>query len=358
LYLAITSEKTMLATRCNHVLRRALMIATLAVLASGAPWPARATKDFAGKQIKMIVPAGQAGGYALYAQLAAQHLGRFIPGHPAVVVSFMPGAGGLVAMNYLHDVAPRDGTVMAVMSQELPYQQALGAKGVRFDATKFNYLGRATTNVPVHMIWHTTSVTEIKQLEKREVITGATGSVGSQHDLPRATNALIGTKWKIIGGYKGNNQTRIAMERGETQAAIGPATLFKAQLKPWLDQGKVKIVVQYSDFRHPSLPDVPAFVELAKTPEARGVFKLLASVATVGRSYGLPPGVPAETVDVLRKAFEAMINDSAFKADAAKRGADLMPMSGEALAAYIKDIVATPPEILRRTREVIGAKQD
>ena len=132
----------------------------------------------------------------------------------------MPGAAGLNAMNYLYEVAPRDGTVIAVMTQDLASQQALGIKGVRYDATKFNYIGRATANVPVHMVWHTAPVKSIDDLKKREIVTGAVGTGGTHVDLPRAQNALLGTKWKIIAGYRGNDESRIAMERGEIQAAV------------------------------------------------------------------------------------------------------------------------------------------
>lgn len=331
-------------------------ITALCALALSSARHVQAAEDFAGKEIRMIVPAGPAGGYGLYGELAARHLGRFIPGHPAVVVSYMPGAAGLLAMNYLYGVAPRDGTVMAVMAAELAYQQALRTNAVRYDASKFNYIGRATTSVPVHMVWHTAPAQSIEELKMHEVVTGAVGSVGTQNDLPRAFNALIGTKWKIIGGYKDNNQTRAAMERGEIQAAISPATLFEKQLKTWLKQGKVNVVVQYADFRHPSFPAVPTVVEVAENIEAKSVFKLLVSVATVGRAYGLPPDVPAERVAVLQKAFDAMMEDPAFRADAEMRGADLMPMSGDALTTYIRGIVGTSPDIVEKTRAITGAK--
>jgi tripartite-type tricarboxylate transporter receptor subunit TctC len=318
--------------------------------------PAQAADFFAGKQIRLIVPAGQAGGYSLYAQLAVQHLGRFIPGNPTVVISYMPGASGLVAMNYLYEVAPRDGTVIAVMQQDLASQQALGIKGVRFDATKFSYIGRATANVPVHMVWHTAPAKSIDDLKNHQVVTAAVGTGGTHNDLPHAQNALMGTKWKVIGGYRDNNETRIAMERGEVQASVAPATLFNEQLKPWLEQGKVRIVVQYADFRHPGLPDVPTIVELAETQEAKAVFKFLVSLSTLGRAYGAPPGVPAETLAILRRAFQAMIADPAFREDAEKRGADVLPMSGEELGAYINEIIATPADITRKTNEVIAAR--
>lgn len=319
-------------------------------------WPdpsASAADVFAGKQIRLIIPGGQAGGYALYGQLAAQHLGRFIPGNPGMVVSYMPGASGLAAMNHLYEVAPRDGTVIAVMQQDLASNQARNLGGVRFDATQFNYIGRATSNVPVHMVWHTAPAKSIEEIKKREVVTGAVGTGGTHNDLPRAQNALIGTRWKIIGGYKDNNESRIAMERGEVQAAVVPATLFNEQLKPWQEQGKIRIVVQYADFRHPIVPAIPSVVELAESSDTKEVFKFLVSLSTVGRAYGAPPGVPAETIQVLRSAFQAMIKDPAFKSDAERRGADLHPMPGGELAAYVAGVVRTPPDIIRKTNEAI-----
>jgi tripartite-type tricarboxylate transporter receptor subunit TctC len=317
---------------------------------------AEAADAFAGKQIRVIIPGGTSGGYALYAQLAAQHLGRFIPGNPTVVITHMPGAAGLNAMNHLFEVAPRDGTVLAVVQQDLASDQARRVSGVRYDATKFSYIARATSNVPVHMVWHTAKASSIEDLKKNEVVTGATGTGGTHNDLPRAQNALIGTKWKIIGGYKGNDESRIAMERGEVQAAVSPATLFNEQLRPWREQGKVKVVVQYADFRHPVLADTPSVVELTADEEAKSVFKFLVSSSTVGRAYAAPPGVPPETVAMLRKAFTDMFNDPTFRADAQKRGADLMPMSGEELAAYISSILAISPDIVRKTNAVIAAQ--
>jgi tripartite-type tricarboxylate transporter receptor subunit TctC len=318
---------------------------------------AAAADVFGGKQIRIVSTGGASGGYALYANLAAQHLGRFIPGNPSILISQMPGAAGLNATNYMYEVAPRDGTVIAVMAHDLASQQALGIKGVRFDATRFNYIGRATTNVPAHMIWHSATAQSIDELKKHEVVTAAVGAGGTHNDLPRAQNALLGTRWKIISGYRSNNDTRIALERGEVQAAITAATLFNEQIKPWLRDGKVKVVVQYADFRHPMLPDVPTIVELAAgNSEVRDVFKFLVSLSTVGRSFAAPPGVPPETVAILRRAFQRMVYDPAFRADAEKRGADIFPMPGEELAAYIKGIVATPSTIVRKTNDVVAAK--
>jgi tripartite-type tricarboxylate transporter receptor subunit TctC len=331
------------------------MAGILATVALALPDIGNGADAFAGKQIRIVIPADSAGAYALYGQLAVSHLERFIPGNPSVVISYMPGAAGLRAMNYLYEVAPRDGTVIAVLNQDFASKQALRVDGVRYDASRFNYVGRATTNVPVHMVWHSAGANTINDIKVREIVTGAVGA-GGQADLPRAQNALIGTKWKVIGGYRGGNEARIAMERGETQAAIAPAILFNTSLKGWRERDMVRVVVQYADFRHPTFPDVPALTELADTAEARGVFRLLVSLATLGRAFAAPPDVPSGTMAILRQAFHAMVNDLVFKADAERRGADLQPMAAEELAAYVRGIVATPRDIVRKTNEVLAAR--
>ena len=312
---------------------------------------------FAGKQIRVIVPAGSgASGYGLYGQLAAGHLGRSIPGKPTVVISYMPGAAGLVAMNYLYEVAPRDGTVIAVMSQDLVTDQVRGRQGVKYDAARFNYIGRVTTNVPVHMVWRTARAKSIAELRIHEVVTGAVGSGGTHVDLPLAQNALLGTKWKLVMGYPSGNDVRIAMERGEVEAAIAPATLFNAMLKPLLDDGTVTVVVQYADFRHPALPDVPTVVEAAETPQAKDILRFLVSLATLGRSYAAPPGVSAEVVGTLRSAFHAMIADPLFIAEAEKLGADVVPLDGDGLLAHAKSVVATPAAVIARANEAVAQR--
>ena len=347
------AEKAMLTE--GHVSIRCRMaiagtVASIAIGASGAG----AADFYAGKTVRIVDAGGPASAYSLYAQLAAQHLGRFIPGNPSIVVSFMPGASGLNALNHLYQVAPRDGTVITVPTQDIASQQVLGIKGVRYDAVKFNYIGRAAANVPVHMVWHTTPVRLFDDLKRHEIITGAAGSTGTHVDLPRAQNALLGTKWKVVAGFR--EESRIAMVRGETQAGVIAATLLSGHFKSWLDEGSVRVIVQYSDFRHPTFRDVPTIMELAGTEEAKGVFKFLVSMSSVGRAYVAPPDVPAERVAILRNAFEAMVNDPAFKADAEKRGADLLPMPGDELATYVAGILRTPPDIIRKTNEAIAAR--
>jgi tripartite-type tricarboxylate transporter receptor subunit TctC len=310
---------------------------------------------YAGKQVR-IYAQEQASGYSLYGQLISQHLGRFLPGKPTVVIGYMPGAAGLTLTNYLYEVAPRDGTVLAVPDQDLASKQARGLKGVRYDTARFTYIGRATANVPVHMVWHSAGVTSLQDIKQKEIVTGAVGMEGAHVDLPKAQNLLLGTKWKIIPGYRGNNEIRISMERGEVSAAIAPATLFNEQLKPWRVEGKVRVVVQYSDTRHPLFRDVPTIVELADKPEQKALFKFLVSLSTFGRSLVAPPDVPQERVALLRKAFEEMLRDPAFLADAEKMGADLIPMKGEELATYMAGVLKTPSDVVDAANRLMEAQ--
>ncbi len=315
--------------------------------------PALAQENFyAGKQVR-IYAQEQASGYSLYGQLISQHLGRFLPGKPTVVIGYMPGAAGLTLTNYLYEVAPRDGTVLAVPDQDLASKQARNIKGVRYDASRFTYIGRATANVPVHMAWHSTGISRLDELKQKTLVTGAVGMEGAHVDLPKAQNQLLGLNWKIIPGYRGNNEIRLSMERGELGAGIAPATLFNEQLKPWLKEGKVKVLVQYAEVRHPLFPDVPTIVEVAEKPDHKALFKFLVSLSVFGRSLVAPPDLPKERTEQLRKAFEEMLTDKAFLADAEKMGADLIPMKGEELAAYMASVLKTPADIVAAANKLI-----
>ncbi|MBN9080770.1 MAG: hypothetical protein BGP04_21080 [Rhizobiales bacterium 62-17] len=319
--------------------------------------PAVAQDYFAGKQIRIILPSSTVDtGYGLYGVLASQHLGRFIPGNPAVVVSLMPGGAGISSLNYIASVAPKDGTAIGVLAQEVATNQARHLSGVRYDATKFKYIVRVAPNVPVHMVWHSAPVKTIADLKTTEVLTAAVGVGGVHNDVARAMNALLGMKWKIISGYPGTNETRLSMERGETQGTVSPAILFKEQLKDWLDQKKVRVVVQYADFRHPLFPDVPAVVELAQDQEARDILTFMTSISTVGRGFAGPPDMNQQAYDIIRKAFAAMLEDKAYREDSEKRGAEILPMWGEEMSAYVNKIIATPKQIADRATAIAEGK--
>ncbi|MCC2096600.1 MAG: hypothetical protein KDJ29_06890 [Hyphomicrobiales bacterium] len=341
----------------KHVTNARASTALLALGLAVALAPAQAAEYYAGKKMRILLPSKSLNtGYGLYGSLAQQHLGRFLPGKPDVSIVFMPGATGITLLNNMYNVAPKDGTTIAVMPQDIATFQATKIRGARFDASKFEYLMRIAPNVPVHMVRGDAGVKTVQDLMKREVVTGAVGVVGTHSDLPRATNQLAGTKWKIIGGYRGGSAIRVAIERGELQAGIAPAALFKKQLKDWLTSGKVRIVMQYADFRYPTFKDVPAVVELARTPEDKQVLTFMTSIATVGRGFFAPPATSPKALAILRKAFAEMVADKAYRADAEKRGADTIPLSGKDWKAYIVRMSNTPTAIVQRAQALMVKK--
>lgn len=326
--------------------------AIAAIITFGNLSAAEASDHFSGKTVRIIVGAGPASGYALYGQLIAHHLAKFVPGNPTTVVSFMPGASGLTAMNYLFEAAPKDGATIGVAMQDLPVQQAISTKGVRYDARSFGYIGRASSNAPIHYVWRTSKVHNFADAKVREITSGASSATGSQSYLPRASNALLGTKWKVIAGYGDVRERHLAVERGEVEAGIAGAAIFRDQLSDALSKELIFPIVQYSRFRHPLFRDVSTIVELAGDEDIRQVFAFL--VADLGRSFITPPRVPQEIVDTLRKAFASMIANPTFVAEAEKRGADLDFMSGSDLASYVDEILRTRPEIIAKARHLMA----
>jgi tripartite-type tricarboxylate transporter receptor subunit TctC len=326
---------------------RILIAAVAGFIACGGSQAA----DYSGKTIRIVVGAGAASSYALYGQLVAQHLGRHLPGGPTTIVSFMPGASGLTAMNYLYDAAAKDGATIGVAMQDLSVQQALSARGVRSDARAFGYIGRATSNVPVHYAWRTSRIRNFSDVKMHHATSGASSPSGSQTYLPKATNAMLGTKWRVISGYGDPRERHLAMERGEVDAGIAGAALFRDQLSDHLKNGHVIPIVQYASSRHPLFQHVPTIIELADTDESRRLLSFL--VADIGRSFIAPPGVDSAQLDTLRAAFAAMINDVTFLNDAHRRGADIDYMSGIELAQYVREVLDTPPDIVTKAKSLI-----
>jgi tripartite-type tricarboxylate transporter receptor subunit TctC len=311
----------------------------------GGPLTAQAQPrvDFGGKAITIISSFGAGGGYTTYADIVARHLGAHLPGRPTVIVKTMPGAGGLNGTNYLFNVAARDGTVLGVVPQTVAIAQALGETGLRYDARAFHWIGRVNSNVEVQQTWHTSAVRTIQDAKTREAILGGTGPESSSVVFPRILNAMFGMKFKVVAGYEGVNMVSVAMERGEVEGMLRPWSVTKTVRPEWLRESKINLLVQYALARHPELPDVPAVADLAETDPQRQVLGLYASGSDIGRSIVAPPGVPAETVAVLRRAFMAAMSDAALLADVAKSGIDIDPLPGERLQEIVRQAVAVPP---------------
>jgi len=318
----------------------AVLIATLA----SSPSHADAISDFyKGTTIRLIISADAGGSYDSDARLVARHLGKHIPGNPRIVPENMLGASGRVAANYMYHAAPKDGSVIAVMQQSLPMGQALGEPGIQYDAAKFNWIGSPVRPDETLVVWHTTGVRSIDDAKKKEVIIGATSPTGMNYVYPKLANELLGTKFKIVTGYPGGTPIVLALERGEVEGrGSNPWSEWKATKPDWVKDRKIVPILQMSLFKHSDLPDVPLMVDLAPNDTARSVFELITITGELGRPFVAPPGLPAERVATLRKAFDATMKDPEFLADAATAQKEIHPIGWEEMEKLVQRVLSSP----------------
>jgi len=298
--------------------------------------------------VTLSVGFGPGGGYDLYARVLARHLGRHLPGHPTVVVTNMPGAASIRASNYIANVAPKDGTALGIVAQSIAEEQLLGLTGVSYDVTRLAFIGRIAANIEVTYVWHTAAVKTLADLRSTEATLAGTGPSSSIY--PRLLNAIAGMKWKVIAGYNTTSAAHLAMQRGEVDGATSSLNTLKTTQRDWLDNGLIRILVQLGPQRSAELANVPAVVELAKTPEDRDVLAFYANSGTVGRAVIAPPGLPAERVAMLRAAFDATMKDAEFRAEIEATRLELDPMAGAELQALVEASTRVSGAVLTRAR--------
>jgi tripartite-type tricarboxylate transporter receptor subunit TctC len=313
---------------------------------------------YKGKTIDFIIGYSPGGGYDAYARLVARHMGQYVPGTPNMIARNMPGGGSRVAAAYVAKIAPKDGTVLATADQSLSLQQAIGDKAITFDTQKFIYIGNPSQENNTTVTWYTSGIKTIEDATKQEVPMGATGGSTSSQ-FPRAMNSLLGTKFKIILGYPGGNDINLAMEKGEVAGRGSNSwAAWKATRPDWLEQKKINILVQIGLEKAPDLPNVPLLIDLAKNEEDRGILKLLSASTTIGRPIFTTPGVPEDRVKALRAAFDKLLVDPSFLAEARKENFDITAVSGESLQKIVAEIVATPKPVADRLQQIIGGIEE
>jgi tripartite-type tricarboxylate transporter receptor subunit TctC len=323
-------------------------------LAYGAHARADAVANFyKGKDVTVIVGSGAGGTNALYGRTIAAHLGRHIPGNPNVVAQFMPGGGGVKAANYFYNVAPKDGTVLFHPQSAHPQTQVLGSKGIKFDVRKYSYLGRTASQNSGIFVWHTVPAKTLMDVRTHEVIIGASGRGSETYQDPTIINSVLGTKFKVITGYKGGGEMDLALERGETTGDAGPILSVFVRKQHWLQKNLIRFLVQTGAERHPRLPDVPLLTELARNDQERAVFEFMSARATIGRTLVAGPGVPADRVAALRKAMADTLKDPAFLAETEQRHMDVIPASPQEVEAAVKVVFDTPPEVIARVKKAL-----
>jgi tripartite-type tricarboxylate transporter receptor subunit TctC len=322
---------------------------------SSAAMAQQGVEDFyKGKKIDIVVGFTVGGGYDAYARLVGRHLGDLMPGKPAVIVRNMAGAGSRTAAAFIHGVAPKDGTAMGIADQSIPLEQALGDAGVKFDSREFNWIGNPNADNNVLAVWHTSPVRSIEDARKVEVAIGATGfNTSSQY--PTVLNAIAGTRFRVIYGYPGGNEINLAMERGEVAGRGSNAwASYKSTRPDWLTEKKIIVLAQIGLRRAPDLPNVPLLQDVATNDLDRAAMRLLSSPTAIGRPFFAPPGVPADRVKALRAAFDVMVKDPGFLADAKKLNLDIDPVSGEELQKIVSDIINAPQDVKKRLAELLA----
>ena len=331
----------------------ASILGTFASAASADP-----IADFyRGKTVTVLAAHTVGGDYDNRARLLARHLDRHIPGNPRVIVQNMPGAGGLRGINHVYNAAPRDGTVIAMPDQQAPLAQAFGEKGVEFDCARLFYIGNTSSSPLVMVSWHTSPVKRFDDLFNRELVVGATGANSAAALIPLMINSLIGTRFKPVSGYPGGNEIYLAMEKGEVE---GRATQnwagWKAQKPDWLAAGKINLLVQTGNRRHPELAQVPLLIDFARSAEDRQIMEIYLAPVEIARPFLVGPDVAPERVQALRRAFDAAMTDPALLEEAARSRMEIEAMRGEDVQAVVHRILRAPASVIARARTFAQAK--
>jgi tripartite-type tricarboxylate transporter receptor subunit TctC len=328
-----------------------LICAAIALPFTGAAQAESAAEFYGKNSVSLVIGYNPGGTYDVYARMAAKHMQKHIPGRPTIVPKNIPGVGGIKAANYLYKQGLRNGSMIGVISQNVALHQVLKHRAVRYDASKFNWIGRMTSAVEATIVWHTVGVKTLADARKRQVVLAATSAKSSTDTNPRLMNAFAGTKFKIALGYKGTNGSILAMERGEVEGSPAVIQNLVIQKQDWIKDKKIAVLVQYSLKRHSAFLDAPAMVEFGKTPEDKEVLSLYGSTAEVGRGLMAPPGVPHDRMAMLRKAFDAMLKDPDFLAEMRERKMELDPLTGDQVQALITKTLATSPGAVKRAVE-------
>ncbi len=307
---------------------------------------------YKGRNIDLIVGYPPGGSNDLYARIVARHFSKYIPGNPTLVFRNMPGAGSIVAANYMYNIAPKDGSALALVSPTSPLDEKLGAVGAKYDSGKFTWIGRMASSSNVTFFSRNSPIQTAEDMFTKESRLAATGAGSTVVVFPTVMNNVLGTRFKLIMGYKGSGEAMLALSRGETDGHSTSLDALNAEHPEWIKDGTMRILVQYGLERHPLLPDVPTCIELAKTEEQKQILRIVMSSVEVGKMLFSAPGVPADRLTALRRGFDEMVKDPEFVADVEKARMDISPMRGEALQTFVQDIANMTPDMLEKVKAI------
>ncbi len=327
-------------------------LAAAIVICGGAACAQTPAEFYKGRNFEIIVGYATGGSNDTFSRMLGQHIGKHIPGNPNVIVRNMPGAGSFLAVNHMFAAAPKDASSIALGAPTMALDEKLGNPGVRFKAAELNWIGRIGPLVNIVFTWKTSPVKTIGDAMKREATLSGTGAGSTASVYPLVLNNVLGTKFKLVMGYKGSNEAMLAVERGEVE---GHSTAFEAvrAAKPsWLQDGSITILSQFGLKRLPDLPNIPTAIESAPNEEARQVLSAIMSASEIGTAFFTTPRAPADRVTALRRAFDATMVDPGFTGDLKKMRMDSGPMTGEDLQKMVVDFSNMSPELLEKVRAV------
>ncbi|PPR11448.1 MAG: hypothetical protein CFH41_01033 [Alphaproteobacteria bacterium MarineAlpha11_Bin1] len=332
----------------------ALAGAVLGTAAMLAPPAQSQGFDFAGKQIKFVIGFGFGGTYGKYSRMFAEHLKNHIPGKPNIIVESRPGAGGLKAANYAAKAMPANGLNYLVPPDSAVVVQLMRPKKAKFDMSKFTWIGSANQTNVILVVRSDTGVKTWKDMRNISVPMGSTGLASTSTIMPGLVNNMLGTKMKIVTGYKGSSKTGLSVEQGENRGAAFNWLFWKSKYERWFkgDKPYARAVLQLGHFKDPELPNVPMMKEVTDK-KYHDVLNFIGSLGLIGRGVAAPPGTPKEAIKVLQTAWEKMVKDPAFLADAKKRKLRVIPANAATIQKVVNDAIAnTSPEVVKRASKL------
>ncbi|HWG04575.1 MAG TPA: tripartite tricarboxylate transporter substrate-binding protein [Beijerinckiaceae bacterium] len=340
-----------------------LGLRSILALALGVAWIGKASAQtdaiadfYRGKTVTLMVGGSAGGGYDILSRALAKYLGKHIPGEPSIVVKNMPGAGTILLTNYMNSVAPKDGTYIASVANNAPFEPLYGTKEAQYDATKLVWLGSPSSEVSLLTIWKNSPADSIADARVHELTMGSSGANSTPSFYAHVLNAVLGLKLKLVVGYPGQNDALLAMERGEIDGY--PSAFYNSLMSSrptWIKDKQVKLLVQYGAEKEPALPDVPFAPDLITNAADKQLMEEASAPLALGRPYLMPPGVPADRVEAMRKAFFDTLKDPDFQADNQKLqlGANA-PRTGQQLQDTIVHAYQAPPDVIDRLKKLLA----
>src|SRR3954469_6585612 len=329
------------------------LLSTLCAMMLATPAMADEVADFyKGKTFTIVVGHEVGTGFDIYARTLQRHLGRYIPGNPVVVVQNMTGASGINAANWLYNIAPKDGTVVATFVHTVPFEPLMGNNAAKFEAAKFTWIGNMEESVAVCGLSKAAGIAKFDDMRTKEVIMGATGATRPLLKSALAVKNLLGVKMKVVAGYAGSASVKVAIQRNEVHGICGlPMSTIKSFWRDDYEAGDFRPIIQLSGRKQNEIRDIPHVDDYAKSDEDKQVFGLIFGTQALGRIYLSPPSMPVERRTALRNALLDTMKDPQFVADAVKTQIDVSPMSGEEVEALIAKLSSATPKVIERTKE-------